>query len=46
MKAGDLLEDRIPRYARMADLALSSERSSAAAVAQRIKDEMDQAFDN
>jgi shikimate dehydrogenase len=45
-KAGDLLEDRIPRYARIADLALSSERASAAAVAKRIKDEMDQAFDN
>jgi len=44
--AETLLTERIPRYARIAELALSSEREPAAAVASRIKDEMDQALGN
>jgi shikimate kinase len=44
--AETLLAERIPKYARIAELALSSERGPAAAVANWIKDEMDQAFGN
>ncbi len=44
--ADGLLAERIPRYARIAELALSSQGAPADVVAKRIKDEMDQAFND
>lgn len=45
-RAENLLADRIPHYARISDLALSSEDEPAKATAKRIEHEIDQAFGN
>lgn len=45
-KAESLMEERRPRYARLADLVINSEQETVQELVRRIKDEMDQAIES